>query len=285
MHRRYDLHTHSRHSDGTLEPAELLARARDRGVEVLALTDHDVTDGLAEAASAAAGCGIAFVPGVELSVTWREQTIHVVGLRIDAGNAALQRGLARLRESRAGRAAEIDRRLEKKRISGAGAGAAACAGGAILSRTHFARFLLQQGYVRSYKQAFRQFLSRGGAAYVRGEWATLSEAVGWVRAARGQAVLAHPARYGFSAGKLRQLLTEFKECGGAALEVVGGGQPLPEHAHLAAVAREHGLLASVGSDFHGPEGFGAELGRLAPLPVSCTPVWRDWHEEITARAG
>jgi 3',5'-nucleoside bisphosphate phosphatase len=279
---RYDLHTHSLCSDGTLAPAELAMRARARGVDVLALTDHDVTDGVIEAALAARPAGLTLVPGVEISVTWNNQTVHVVGLNIDVTNAALQQGLARLREFRDWRAVEIDRRLAKHRIHGALAGARRHARGAIVSRTHFARFLTEEGYVRSLAQAFRQFLTRGHSGYVPGKWATLDEAVSWVRGAGGQAVIAHPARYKLSAGKLRKLLTEFRECGGGAIEVISGAHDKDAIRHYAAIAREFGFLGSVGSDYHGPETATAEdrpwaeLGKLPPLPDGCIPVWQDW---------
>lgn len=284
MTRRYDLHTHSFHSDGTLSPAALVARAHANGVDVLALTDHDVTDGLAEARVTAERLGLSLVPGVEISVTWQSQTIHVVGLDVNPDDPALQLGLARLREFRNWRAEEIGRRLQKKRIEGAYEGAARRVHGAIISRTHFAHFLVEQGYVRSPQQAFKQFLLRGKPGYVPGEWAPLAEAVGWIRGAGGIAVIAHPARYKLSAVKLRRLFDEFKECGGAAIEVISGSH-LPEmNRHFAGVAVEQGFLASIGSDYHGPEKPWVDLGRLPPLPESCVPVWRDWEKKYVDKS-
>ncbi|GMR03557.1 MAG: RNase AM [Gammaproteobacteria bacterium] len=290
MSPRYDLHSHSLRSDGTLTPAELVTRAHAQGVGVLALTDHDVTDGIAEAAAAASSLGLELIPGVEISVTWQQQTIHIVGLGIDPADQTLQAGLSGLREFRNKRAREIDRRLQRKRITGAYAGAAGLAQGAILSRTHFARFLVSQGYAGNMRQAFKRFLTRGKPGYVPGCWATLEQAVGWIHGAGGLAVIAHPARYRLSAGKLRKLLGAFKDCGGAAIEVISGSQRTEENNHLARLASEFGLLASVGSDFHGPDGYDAagtspmrqkgkpwtELGRLPPLPAVCTPVWQAW---------
>ncbi len=290
MSPRYDLHSHSLRSDGTLTPAELVTRAHAQGVGVLALTDHDVTDGIVEAAAAASSLGLELIPGVEISVTWQQQTIHIVGLGIDPADQTLQAGLAGLREFRNKRAREIDRRLQRKRITGAYAGAAGLAQGAILSRTHFARFLVSQGYAGNMQQAFKRFLTRGKPGYVPGCWATLEQAVGWIHGAGGLAVIAHPARYRLSAGKLRKLLGAFKDCGGAAIEVISGSQRTEENNHLARLASEFGLLASVGSDFHGPDGYDAagtspmrqkgkpwaELGRLPPLPAVCTPVWQAW---------
>lgn len=272
-----DLHTHTVCSDGTLSPTGLVERAHAAGVRVLALTDHDATDGLAEAARAAQACGMTLVPGVEVSVTWQRQTVHVVGLAIESGNAALQRGLARLREFRGWRAEEIDRRLRKKNIHGAFEHVRATVQGAILSRTHFARFLVSQGYVSDMGQAFGQYLARGRAAHVPGQWATLEEAVRWITGAGGTAVIAHPARYRLTAGKLRRLLGEFKECGGRAIEVISGSHARQENARFARIAAEYDLRASVGSDYHGPENPWIELGRLPALPEGCTPVWQEWN--------
>lgn len=279
MH-RYDLHTHSFFSDGTLSPAELVTRAHAQGVNVLALTDHDVTDGIIEAQSTAARLGITLIAGVEISVTWQKQTLHIVGLDVDIEDFALQQGLARLREFRTWRAQEIGRRLQKKRIEGAYEGAMRRVRGPIISRTHFAHFLHEQGYVRSFGQAFKQFLARGKPGYVPGDWATLAEAVSWIRDAGGVAVIAHPARYPLSAGKLRQLLDEFKECGGTALEVISGSHALEANRHFAGVATEQGFLASIGSDYHGPEKPWVELGRLPALPETCIPVWHDWETNL-----
>ena len=282
--RRYDLHAHSLRSDGTLTPTELVTHAHAAGVEVLALTDHDVTDGLDEASATAARLGMALVAGVEISVTWQGQTVHIVGLKIDPANHALQQGLARLREFRQWRALEIGRRLQKKRIDGAYEGARRLAQGSIISRTHFARFLIDQGFVRGMPQAFRQFLSTGKPGHVPGQWATLAEAVNWIRCAGGQAVVAHPARYKLSAGKLQRLFNEFRECGGEALEVISGSHTPENNRHFARIATEQNFLASAGSDFHGPEKTWTKLGRLPALPDACIPVWRDWNIKMPLEA-
>ena len=276
MPSRYDLHTHSLHSDGTLPPAALVARAHAQGVEVLALTDHDVTDGLAEAHTAARVLGLTLIAGVEVSVTWQNQTVHIVGLNIDPAHAELQQGLAGLREFRRWRAQEIDRRLAKKRILGALDGAASHAHGVILSRTHFARFLVERGHARDLKQAFKYFLTRGQPGYVPGRWAPLADAVRWIRGAGGTAVVAHPARYKLTAGKLARLLGEFKECGGEAIEVVTGSHDAETCRHFGGLARERGLLASVGSDYHGPGQSWCDLGQTLSLPEDCAPVWQAW---------
>ena len=276
MPRRYDLHTHSLRSDGTLTPAELVMRAHRHGVAVLALTDHDVTDGIAEARAEASNCGLTVVSGVEISVTRQGQTLHIVGLGIDPENVSLQAGLVRLREFRNWRAREIGRRLTKKNIFGAYEGAARFAKGSVLSRTHFAQFLLEQGQVRDMGQAFKWYLGKDKAGYVPGRWAALSDAVGWIRGAGGQAVIAHPARYKLNKRRLCQLLGEFKECGGVGIEVVSGSHSAEENRRFGAIARDLDLLASVGSDYHGPEKPWVELGKGPALPPGCTPVWQAW---------
>jgi len=282
---RYDLHTHSLHSDGTLTPEALVAHARACGVDVLALTDHDVTDGLAEAADAARAHGVALVPGVEISVTWMNQTVHIVGLDIDPAHPELQAGLAGLRVFRDWRAQEIDRRLAKKRIPGALAGAARHARGKVLSRTHFARFLVEHGHARDMQRAFKAYLTRGAPGHVPGRWAPLVDAVGWIRRAGGVAVIAHPARYRLSAGKLARLLAEFRDGGGQAIEVAAGRHDAESIRHFAALARRHGLYASVGSDYHGPGQSRCEPGATAALPADCIPVWEAWAGRRPAVAG
>lgn len=282
MKEQYDLHSHSRASDGTLSPTDLVARAHDAGVAVLALTDHDETGGLSEAAGAAERLGIGFVPGVEVSVTWGSNTIHVVGLNIDASSERLQQGLGRLREFRDWRAREIGRRLEKRRIPGAYEGALIHARGRVVSRTHFAHFLAENGYASSVRDVFKHYLKRNKPGHVPGNWAGLEEAVGWITDAGGQAVIAHPARYELSATKRRRLLGEFVECGGEGIEVVSGSHSPDECKTTAKYARDFGLLASQGSDFHGPENPWVELGRLQPLPEGCIPIWESemWQNAV-----
>ncbi|WP_455217077.1 PHP domain-containing protein, partial [Kaarinaea lacus] len=218
----YDLHSHTTASDGTLTPTELVRHAHASGVDVLALTDHDVTSGLAEAGHEAEALGLRLVRGVEISVSWNGVTIHIVGLNIDPGHQGLQKGLAGLREFREQRAEEIARRLGKHGIDGALEGARQFANGQILGRTHFARFLVEQGHARDMRQVFKKFLVHNRPGYVRGEWAGLEDAVGWIREAGGQAVIAHPARYRVSATRLRQLIQEFKDAGGDGIEVISG---------------------------------------------------------------
>jgi len=260
-----------------LAPAELVQRAHAQGVNVLALTDHDVTSGLAEAREMALKVGLRLVPGVEISVSWHGATIHVLGLNIDPAHPDLQSGLNGLRESRIGRGEEIARRLAKHGIEGALEGAQAYANGEILSRTHFARFLVQQGHAKDMRQVFKKFLTHNRPGHVPGQWAKLEDAVDWIRAAGGQAVLAHPARYRITASRLRQFLTEFKDCGGVGLEVVSGSHSAGDVQGMVQYAKRFELLASCGSDYHGPEQPWVELGRLSPLPDGCTPVWTAWH--------
>ena len=272
----YDLHTHTFYSDGELAPAELVARAAAHGVNVLALTDHDVTDGLPEARVAADAAGLTLVPGVEISVTWGGQTVHVLGLQIDTANCALQTGLARLREFRDWRAEEMGRRLAKAGIPGGIEGARARAQRGLVSRTHFAQFLVADGRAADVRSVFKKYLVQGKPGHVPGQWATLDEAIGWIRAAGGQAVLAHPARYKVTATRLKKLLDEFRSAGGAGIEVVSGSHSRDDMFRFAQLARHYGLLASSGSDFHSPQNYHMDLGPMPPLPEGCTPIWQTW---------
>ena len=273
----YDLHSHSTASDGTLTPSELVARAESAGVEVLALTDHDTTAGLEEAGAVARASSLCLVAGVEVSVTWGGQVVHVVGLGIDAGTEALQAGLAELREFRQWRAGEIARRLQREGIEGAYEGARSHARGGLLSRTHFARFLVDRGYAEDMRKVFKHYLTKGKPGHVAGEWAELERAVEWICQAGGEAVIAHPARYSMTRSKLKRLLGEFREVGGVALEVVSSSHSRDEIFAMAKHATDHRLLASVGSDFHSPETPWAALGRLQPLPSTVTPIWSGWE--------
>ena len=273
----YDLHSHSTASDGTLSPTALVERALAQGVDVLALTDHDVLGGLAEAAVAAKKSGVTLISGVEISVTWASRVLHIVALGIDPQNPVLVKGLEFLRAQREWRAEEIGQRLARAGIAGAAEGARRLAGGQIVSRTHFARFLVEQGVVRDFQAAFRRYLKEGRPGYVRCDWVALDEALSWISASGGQAVIAHPARYNLSRTKLQVLVDEFKSGGGCALEVVTSSHNPAEVRQMAQLANDHGLFSSVGSDFHTPEQSWAELGRVAPLPSGCTPIWHDWQ--------
>ncbi len=273
MSLQYDLHSHSTVSDGTLRPAELVALAAASGVDVLALTDHDNVSGVAEAGAAAREQGIRVIPGVEISVNWNGHTVHILGLQIDPENAALLQGLQGLCEYRRWRAQEIGRKLEKKGISGAYEGACALATGALVGRLHFARFLVQHGHARDVKDVFRNYLVTGKPGYVRGEWAPLEDAMGWILGAGGLAVIAHPARYKMTRGKLRRLIGEFRGLGGRGLEVVSGSHSRDEYFTMARHAQDFGLLASAGSDYHSPDNPWISLGNLPELPPGCDPVW------------
>jgi len=275
-----DLHTHSTASDGTLSPTDLVARAASAGVRVLALTDHDTTAGLEEARREANAQGIVLVSGVEISVTWGERTIHVVGLGVDPENAALQQGLAGLLEYRSWRAEEIGRRLAKQGIEGAYEGARALSNGTLIGRTHFARFLVDRRLAKDTADVFKHFLTTGKPGYVAGRWASLEATVGWIREAGGQAVVAHPARYGLTRTRVQRLLGEFREHGGVGVEVVTGSHSRDDAFTFARHAREQRLLASAGSDYHGPIYPWLELGRLPSLPEGCTPIWHDWPEMV-----
>ena len=271
---RHDLHCHSNVSDGTLTPAALVARAAERGTTMLALTDHDDTSGLAEARAAAAGHGLTLVDGVEISVTWRGYSLHVVGLDIEPGNAVLQEGLHMTREGRVERARKIALALDGLGYAGSFDGALQFAANpAMIGRAHFARFLVRGGMVRNAQSAFKRLLGAGAAAYVPHVWAQLDAAVGWIRASGGLAVLAHPGRYPLDDATMRELLSEFRELGGAAIEIVPDSHRPQLYRKFCQHAQFYGFAASTGSDFHSPGESYFDLGAAPPLPSGCVPVW------------
>lgn len=273
----FDLHSHSSASDGVLSPRDLVVRAAQLGVGVLALTDHDELRGLAEAAGTAVEQGIELVAGVEISVSWAGRTVHIVGLRIDPDNDALRAGLAVNRSGRRERAMRMAESLAATGIPGAFEGARLLASNEeLISRTHFARFLVGKGYVKDVKTVFKKFLVRGKPGYVPHQWAGLAQSVQWIRAAGGVAVLAHPGRYDMGKEKMSLLMAEFKEVGGIGLEVVTGSHTADQVPIYARHAERFGFFASVGSDFHAPGEGGRELGRLMPLPANCRPIWEAW---------
>jgi predicted metal-dependent phosphoesterase TrpH len=269
----YDLHCHSTASDGALSPAELVRRAHRQGVTALALTDHDTTAGLDEAQRAAKTEGLRFIPGIELSCQWQGKCLHVVGLGIDPAYAPLAEATHNLRNVRLHRAEQMAQKLEKKRIPGALEAVKKMAGESMITRTHFADFLLSQGHVTSQQEAFDRYLAKGKAAYVVTPWAEMSVAIDWIVKSGGVAVLAHPLRYQLTASWLRRLLNAFKEAGGQAVEVVTGRYNQEEIKNMADHANRFGLAGSAGSDFHSPDNQYVELGRLAPLPPAVRPVW------------
>ena len=271
-----DLHSHSIYSDGTLTPEGLVARAAERGVSVLALTDHDETGGLGAAGAAAAERGIRLINGVEISVTWRGHTIHVVGLGIDPQCSQLQAGLAATRGGRVGRARKMDAALEALGIGGSFEGAQRYADNPqMIGRTHFARFLVEQHVVPDIKTAFKRLLGAGQPGFVPQQWAELGDAVRWIRGSGGIAVVAHPGRYTLDTALMREFLSEFRDFGGAGIEVVSSSHKPHQYRTFAQHAQHFGLAASAGSDFHSPRESFHDLGGLAPLPAGCVPVWRE----------
>jgi 3',5'-nucleoside bisphosphate phosphatase len=274
---RYDLHCHSTYSDGVFTPSAVVARAAERGVDVLALTDHDVVDGLPEALSAARDAGITFVGGSELSVTWRDNTIHILGLRIDPDNATLTDGLAAIRGGRDQRAHRMAEGLAAAGIPGAYEGAMKYVTNAsLISRTHFGRFLVEAGHARDAKDVFSRYLTPGKPGYVAHGWATLTQAIDWIHAAGGQAVIAHPGRYRVSAAGLRCLFTEFTDAGGDGIEILSPSHTADQYVEFAAHARVLGLRGSCGSDWHAPGESWMDFGDLPDFPPGVVPIWKDW---------
>ena len=274
---RYDLHCHSTRSDGLLSPSAVVRRAAERGVQVLALTDHDEVAGLDEARGAARETGIGFIEGAELSVTWRDTTVHIVALGIDPGNAALASGLDAVRKGRDARARRIGESLAQAGIADAFDGALAyVTSERLISRTHFARHLIEAGHARDMKDAFKRFLTSGKPGHVPHAWATLTEALDWIHAAGGAAVIAHPGRYKLSAAELRALIADFRDLGGDALEIVSPSHTPGQYDDFAALARRFGLKGSCGTDFHGPGESRFDFGELPPLPAGVDPVWAVW---------
>ena len=269
-----DLHCHSVVSDGTLTPEALAERAASNGVELWALTDHDEIGGQARAAAAAKAVGMRYITGVEISVTFLGKTVHIVGLGIDTDNADLREGLEQTRGGRRLRAQDMADGLAKVGIKSAFEGALQYVGNPdLISRTHFARHLVETGVCKETNEVFRKYLTEGKPGYVEHRWATLKDAVGWITGAGGMAVVAHPARYKFTPNEEFALFTEFKGHGGRGVEVVTGSHSAAEYVTYAATAQEFGLAASRGSDFHSPLESHTELGTLPYLPGGLTPVW------------
>jgi len=273
VHDRVDLHTHSRHSDGVLSPADLVALAGEPGVTLLALTDHDTVAGCAEARAACDATGIRFIAGIELSTQWRGQAIHVIGLGIRAGAPALAAHIAQIAQRRHERILAIgDRLAARGRIAGHDVVAHALAAGGVPTRMHLARSLVALGHARDTQQAFDRWLGRGRPGHVPVEWPALDEALPRLAGACRAAVLAHPHRYRLSGGALRALAAEFVAGGGAALEVSMAGMSPGDQERIAALARRHGLAGSAGSDFHDPATRWNPPGRFAKLPGGIAPV-------------
>jgi predicted metal-dependent phosphoesterase TrpH len=280
-----DLHCHSTVSDGTLTPEALAARAQANGVELWALTDHDEVGGQQRARDAALAIGMDYLTGVEISVTFAEVTVHIVGLGFDASDPTLHAGLERTRGGRRERALEMSEGLARAGIHNAYEGALEYVGNPdLISRTHFARHLVDSGVCSDTQEVVRKFLVEGRPGFVPHRWATLRDAVHWITGAGGTAVIAHPARYKFSANAEYALFTEFKAHGGRGVEVVTGSHSSAEAVRYADTALEFELLASRGSDFHSPAESHADLGSLPPLPPQLTPVWSALESRIQRAA-
>ena len=273
-----DLHCHSTVSDGVLTPTEIVNHAAEKGVRVLALTDHDDVAGLATARAVAEAHGMQFINGVEISVTWRRRTLHIVGLKINPEYAPLLEGLANIRAGRHTRAEGMAQALEKVGIHGALEGAYEYSKGGIISRTHFARFLIEKGYAKDTKAVFKRYLVKGKPGYVEHQWASLEDAMAWILGSGGVAVIAHPGRYDLGRVTMLELMHEFRALGGAAIEVVTGSHTVDQYQEFAKVAKSFDLASSMGSDYHGKGQTYIEMGRLPSLPSHCVPVWRDWSE-------
>lgn len=276
-----DLHCHSVVSDGTLTPEELAARAKANGVELWSLTDHDEIGGQHRAAAAARSQGMAYLTGTEISVTFAGNTVHIVGLGFNPDNTALAQGLAATRAGRGERAQEMAAQLAQVGIHGAYEGALKFVGNPeLISRTHFARFLVETQVCRDTNEVFRKYLTEGKPGYVPHRWATLGDAVRWINEAGGLAVIAHPARYKFTANEEYALFSEFKAHGGVGVEVVTGSHTAAEYVTYAAMAEEFGLAASRGSDFHSPDESHTDLGTLPYLPGHLTPIWETLADRV-----
>lgn len=270
-----DLHCHSTASDGTLPPAKVVTRAAANGVDMLALTDHDTTAGLDEAYLSAQENNIRLIAGIELSVTWQGKLLHIVGLDIDPEYRPLRQGIRMLKEMREERAQEMGKRLARAGYNNAYENARRLAGSGNITRTHFARHLIEVGAAKDFTDVFKRFLVRGKPGYYRVDWAPMEDAINWITDSGGVAVVAHPMRYKLTASWLNRVIAGFREAGGKGIEVVCGHNSADDNARSAMFARKHGLLASQGSDFHEP-GKWVELGKLAKLPDGIEPVWQQW---------
>ena len=277
-----DLHCHSLISDGTLEPVAVVERAHARGVQILALTDHDKVAGLAAAGARARELGLAFIEGVEISVSWARETVHIVGLRVDPTHPGLLEGLARIRSGRDRRALRMAEQLAAVGIPGSFDGALRHARNPdLLSRSHFARYLVEAGHVASTQEAFDRYLLSGRPGYVPQQWARLDEAVGLIRAAGGVAVIAHPGRYRLAEKGdlgLWALAEAFRDAGGQGIEVISSSHGPADRERFARWSVELGLAASLGSDFHDPAESRVDLGASPRLPAGVVPIWADWPE-------
>ena len=274
---KVDLHSHSLISDGVLSPGQVAQRAHDNGVQMWALADHDELSGLPEARKVAESLGMRFINGVEISVTWCRRTVHIVGLNVDAENQSLGDGLGWIRQGRVERAKEMAERLESFGMPGTYEGALSYAGNPyLLSRTHFARYIADQGYCATVQEVFDRWLADDKPGNIPMQWATLEQAVNWINGAGGKAIIAHPGRYKYSEIQFDALFDEFRTLGGIGIEVNTGSHTPDQYDVYARIARYYGFQASCGSDFHGVSESRLDLGDLPPLPMDLVPVWQDW---------
>ncbi len=273
-----DLHTHSSCSDGILPPDAVVALAAKSGVDCLALTDHDTVDGLDLACSAAREHGIQLIPGIELSMNWNNRGIHVLGLNIDKKSSALQSVISKNLKFRVERAKKIALKLSKVGIKDAYQGAQLAAKGRMITRTHFARYLIEQKYAKNFSDVFKRYMVKGKPGYVHCEWVSLAEGLDAIIAAGGIAAIAHPLRYKCSATLLRRLCAEFKSLGGRALEVSWGGASPAMVQSASALAERYDLMVSKGSDFHDPENSWIKLGKMPDIATHLKPIWTSWTD-------
>ncbi len=273
-----DLHCHSVVSDGTLTPEALALRAHQNGVHVWSLTDHDVLGGQERAQQAALNLGMDYLSGVEISISWMGQTVHIVGLGFDPTNTVLHEGLRATRDGREARARQMAAQLHQIGIENSYEGALKFAGNPeLIARTHFARFLVEQNVCRDMDEVFKKYLVAGKPGYVSHRWASLDQAVGWIKGAGGEAVIAHPGRYRLNALQMDELYARFKDLGGSGIEVVTGSHSPDQYHTYAKIAERYGFMASRGSDFHDPEESDIDLGQLPHLPGHLKPIWSVFH--------
>ena len=272
----YDLHTHTTASDGELPPEALIIKAKENGIDVIAITDHDTTAGIPQAAAEADKQNIKMLIGIELSVSWMDKNFHIVGLDIDPDNPALKESLNNTRDLREQRAVEIGRRLDKHGVSNAYNEARELAGLQTITRSHFARVLIEQGFAKDSREVFKKYLIHNKPGYVKTEWIEMETGLKLIKESGGVAILAHPLRYNITASWLRKFLTAFKAAGGEGIEVVTGSSSADEIKTTASFAKRFELTGSAGSDFHGFDNTWVKLGQLAPMPRSVMPVWENW---------
>ena len=277
MHPVYDLHTHTTASDGEFSPKALVIKAKSSGIDVLAITDHDTTEGIAEAENEACRQNMKMLPGIELSVSWMDKNFHIVGLGIDPDNRKLQASLKETEELREQRAIEIGKKLKKIGVTKAYFEAKTLAGINTLTRSHFARVLINQGFATDSREVFKKYLVHNKPGFVKTSWVEMESGIKLIKDSGGEAILAHPLRYNITASWLRRFLTAFKESGGIGIEVVTGSSNTDEITTASAYARRFELSGSAGSDFHGYDNTWVKLGQLAAMPESVTPVWEKWE--------